>query len=83
MEGMTCSSCSAAVESAVAGLPGVRHAAVSLLQGEARVEYEEGTTDEVRWQGSADQVNSCADGPRCGCAMPDRARALQLSEVIS
>lgn len=48
VEGMTCSSCSAAVESAVAGLPGVRHAAVSLLQAEARVEYDEGVTDEVR-----------------------------------
>ncbi|KAL4449504.1 hypothetical protein ABPG77_007148 [Micractinium sp. CCAP 211/92] len=50
VEGMTCSSCSAAVESAVAGLQGVRHAAVSLLQAEARVEYDDGVTDEVQLQ---------------------------------
>ncbi len=47
VEGMTCSSCSAAVESALAALPGVRHAAVSLTLQEAKVEYDGGETDEV------------------------------------
>ncbi|GAB4822580.1 hypothetical protein N2152v2_009626 [Parachlorella kessleri] len=38
--GMTCSSCSSCVESSLAALPGVRHAAVSLTLQEAKVEYD-------------------------------------------
>ncbi|KAL4443875.1 hypothetical protein ABPG75_011612 [Micractinium tetrahymenae] len=56
VEGMTCSSCSAAVESAVAGLPGMRHAAVSLLQAEARVEYEEDLTNEAQLQQAIEEA---------------------------
>lgn len=52
VEGMTCSSCSAAVESCLAALPGVRHAAVSLTLQEAKVEYEAREVDEVRAVGA-------------------------------
>ena len=39
VSGMTCSSCSAAVESALAATPGVEHAVVSLVLGHARVAF--------------------------------------------
>lgn len=40
--GMTCAACSGAVERALAALPGVSHAAVSLSVGEAEVAYAPG-----------------------------------------
>jgi copper chaperone CopZ len=45
--GMTCSSCSSCVESALAALPGVRHASVSLTLQEAKVEFDPGLVTEV------------------------------------
>jgi copper ion binding protein len=45
--GMTCSSCSSAVESALAATPGVRHAVVSLTLQEAKVEFDPEVTNEV------------------------------------
>jgi len=48
IEGMTCSTCSGAVESALAGNAGVKHASVSLTLQEARVEYNPDETNEVR-----------------------------------
>jgi Cu+-exporting ATPase len=45
--GMTCSSCSSAVESALAATPGVRHASVSLTLQEAKVEYDPELANEV------------------------------------
>eukprot|EP00887_Chlorella_sp_A99_P000377 scaffold13.g377.t1 len=44
VEGMSCSACSAQLESALAALPGVRHAAVSLTLQTAVVEYDPGLT---------------------------------------
>jgi copper chaperone CopZ len=44
---MTCSSCSGAVESALAATQGVKHASVSLTLQEAKVEYDPELTDEV------------------------------------
>jgi P-type Cu+ transporter len=43
--GMTCSSCSGAVESALAALPGVHHAVVSLTLQEAKIEYDGDVVD--------------------------------------
>ncbi|EIE22528.1 copper-translocating P-t [Coccomyxa subellipsoidea C-169] len=40
VSGMTCSSCSSAVESALDAVPGVGNAVVSLIQQQARVEYD-------------------------------------------
>ncbi|KAK9826100.1 hypothetical protein WJX81_003066 [Elliptochloris bilobata] len=40
VSGMTCSACSATVEAALEAVPGVAHAAVSLLQQEALAEYD-------------------------------------------
>ncbi|KAL4856926.1 putative copper-transporting ATPase 5 [Chlorella vulgaris] len=48
VESMTCSSCSSAVESALAALPGVWHASVSLILQEAKVEYDPGTVAEAQ-----------------------------------
>lgn len=53
---MTCSSCSAAVEGALAGAPGVRHTAVSLTLQEAKVEYDAEETDEVIQAGCVQEV---------------------------
>ena len=39
IQGMTCSACCSAIESAVDASPGVIHAVVSLIQQQARVEY--------------------------------------------
>jgi hypothetical protein len=44
---MTCSACSAAVEAALEAVPGVAHAAVSLLQQEALAEYDPKRASEV------------------------------------
>lgn len=44
--GMTCSSCSSAVETALATHPGVLHVAVSLALQEARIEFDSSQTDE-------------------------------------
>ena len=44
---MTCSACSAAVEAALEAVPGVAHAAVSLLQQEALAEYDPMRASEV------------------------------------
>lgn len=40
IEGMTCSHCQAAVETALRGQPGVRAATVYLQDGSAEVEYD-------------------------------------------
>ena len=40
IEGMTCSSCSSAVERALRGLDGVRAANVNLLAGQAEIAYD-------------------------------------------
>lgn len=48
VEAMTCSTCSGAVESALAATQGVKHASVSLTLQEAKVEYDPELTDEVR-----------------------------------
>lgn len=45
--GMTCSSCSNAVETALKRVPGVRHAHVALVTQEARVEYDPSLVQEV------------------------------------
>ena len=45
---MTCSSCTHAVEEALAELPGVTSAVVSLVQQEARIEYSKGLITQVR-----------------------------------
>ena len=47
IEGMTCSSCSGAVESTLASILGVRHASVSLTLQEAKVEYDPELTTEA------------------------------------
>lgn len=57
--GMTCGSCSGAVESALAVLPGVQHAAVSLTLQEAKVEYDPALLDEV---------SHCLPGRARGCS---------------
>ncbi|KAJ9512553.1 hypothetical protein QJQ45_018941 [Haematococcus lacustris] len=44
VQGMTCSACSSAVEGALAKLPGVSRAAVSLLSGSAEVWYDAAET---------------------------------------
>lgn len=44
VEGMTCSSCAVAVESALAAVPGVLDAAVNAVTGEAEVRYDPDTT---------------------------------------
>ena len=46
--GMTCSSCSGAVEDALGSCAGVSKAVVSLIQQEARVEYLTAQTSEAR-----------------------------------
>jgi P-type Cu+ transporter len=48
VEGMTCSTCSGAVESAFAATSGVVHASVSLTLQEAKVEYDPELVSEVR-----------------------------------
>lgn len=48
IEGMTCSSCSSAVETALAETVGVRHAVVSLTLQEAKVEFDPEEVEEVR-----------------------------------
>lgn len=48
IEGMTCSTCSGAVESVLASIAGVRHASVSLTLQEAKVEFDPDLTNEVR-----------------------------------
>ena len=45
--GMSCAACSSRVEKAVAGVPGVRSVAVSLLTNSMGVEYEEGIQGEA------------------------------------
>lgn len=40
IRGMTCASCSAAVEAALRGLPGVTEASVNLLANQALVKYD-------------------------------------------
>ncbi|KAK9904210.1 hypothetical protein WJX75_006837 [Coccomyxa subellipsoidea] len=40
VSGMTCSSCSSAVETALDAVPGVSNAVVSLIQQQARIEYD-------------------------------------------
>jgi Cu+-exporting ATPase len=40
VQGMTCASCSSAVEAALAAVPGVQSASVSLLRGVAEVEFD-------------------------------------------
>jgi len=47
ISGMTCSSCSGAVESALAATPGVLHASVSLTLQESKVEYDPELATEV------------------------------------
>ena len=44
---MTCSACSATVEAALESVPGVAHAAVSLIQQEALAEYDPKQASEV------------------------------------
>lgn len=46
--GMTCAACAGSVENALLALPGVRSASVSVVLGEARVEYDPALTTEVR-----------------------------------
>lgn len=53
IEGMTCSSCVGAIESALASTQGVIHAAVSLTLQEAKVEYDPNILDEVGLECSA------------------------------
>ncbi len=48
VSGMTCSSCSSAVESALDAVPGVGNAVVSLVQQQARVEYDTTAVTPVR-----------------------------------
>ena len=48
VSGMTCSSCSSAVESALDAVPGVGNAVVSLIQQQARVEYDTTAVTPVR-----------------------------------
>lgn len=47
IEGMTCSSCSSAVESELASLEGVHHAVVSLTLQEAKIEYDGNLVNEA------------------------------------
>ena len=49
IEGMTCSTCSGAVESVFASIIGVRHASVSLTLQEAKVEFDAELTNEVSY----------------------------------
>ncbi|KAF5841526.1 hypothetical protein DUNSADRAFT_12454 [Dunaliella salina] len=44
ISGMTCASCSSAVEGALGSVPGVKHASVALLQETAEVEFDEDIT---------------------------------------
>ena len=48
VSGMTCSACSSAVEAALDSLPGVDNAVVSLIQQQARVEYDTAAATPVR-----------------------------------
>ncbi len=48
VSGMTCSACSSAVEAALDAVPGVDNAVVSLIQQQARVEYDTAATTPVR-----------------------------------
>ena len=45
---MTCGSCSTAVEQALSSVTGVSKAVVSLIQQEARVDYQAALTSEAR-----------------------------------
>uniref|UniRef100_A0A7S3QPV9 HMA domain-containing protein n=1 Tax=Dunaliella tertiolecta TaxID=3047 RepID=A0A7S3QPV9_DUNTE len=45
VSGMTCASCSSAVEGALGSVAGVKHASVALLQETAEVEFDEGVTE--------------------------------------
>ena len=45
---MTCGACTGAVERALSDSPGVSSAVVSLIQQEARVEYQAALTSEAR-----------------------------------
>lgn len=45
---MTCSACSSAVEAALDAVPGVDNAVVSLIQQQARVEYDTAAATPVR-----------------------------------
>ena len=47
VSGMTCSACSSAVEAALDAVPGVGNAVVSLIQQQARVEYDTAAANPV------------------------------------
>ncbi|KAI7843072.1 hypothetical protein COHA_003243 [Chlorella ohadii] len=71
---MTCSSCSGAVESTLAGLPGVAHAAVSLTLQEAKVEFDPQLLDEAQL---AAAIQDC--GFACSSLGSGEAATLLLS----
>jgi copper chaperone CopZ len=50
VSGMTCSACCAAVEAELDALPGVANAVVSLIQQQARVDYDTSIITTVRCQ---------------------------------
>ena len=45
--GMTCGACTSVVEAALEHVPGVAHASVSLMQQEAKVEFDPAAVREV------------------------------------
>lgn len=60
VEGMSCAACAASVEGALVAVPGVRSAAVSVVLGEARVEYDPALATEVCFTAAA-----AATSPGC------------------
>jgi copper chaperone CopZ len=83
VDGMTCSSCSSAVESALAALPGVRHASVSITLAEAKVEYEADVVDEVQAAGWERGVRGwCPSLLHCSSFVSRQAVALLSVQCI-
>jgi Cu+-exporting ATPase len=98
IEGMTCSTCSGAVESALAAMPGVKRALVSLTLSEAKVEFDPGLTDETALLrviedsgfeaaalgcGGADTVTLDVGGMSCAtCAAAVESTLLQVDGII-
>ncbi|CAK0783009.1 hypothetical protein CVIRNUC_006204 [Coccomyxa viridis] len=97
IQGMTCSACCSAIESAIDASPGVIHAVVSLIQQQARVEYHpnvisaeellqavEGAGFEARLLGSGDAsaVRLRVGGMTCGSCSTAIESALRGTEGV-
>ena len=80
--GMTCAACSAHVEKAVSGLPGVSCAAVNLLGGSMQVEYDESTLSPEGIIAAVEKAGYGASLPQAAGAAPQAAPADTLEKEL-